>query len=96
MADIFEVTDVERRPTSNFLDHLHYFQAVTFLVMALNWPRFHFFFVCPLPIDFFNIIFSTIFNVLLILFRIQAYYYLHLVVIFLKSLNMFTEILYVF
>ena len=24
-ADIFEVTDVERRPRSNFLDHFHYF-----------------------------------------------------------------------
>ena len=29
-ADIFEVTDVERRPRSNFLDHFHYSQAVTF------------------------------------------------------------------
>ena len=29
-ADIFEVTNVERRPRSNFLDHFHYSQAVTF------------------------------------------------------------------
>ena len=29
-ADIFEVTDVERRPRSNFLDHFHYSQAVSF------------------------------------------------------------------
>ena len=94
-ADIFEVTDVERRPRSNFLDHLHYFQAVTFWVMALNRPFFYFF-ACPLPFDFFNNIFSTIFNVLLILFIIQAYCYLHLVVIFLKNSNMFTEILYLF
>ena len=35
-VDIFEVTDVERRPRSNFLDHFHYSQAVTFWVMALN------------------------------------------------------------
>ena len=44
-ADIFEVTDVERRPRSNFLDHFHYSQAVTFWVMALNRP-FIVFFLC--------------------------------------------------
>ena len=91
----FEVTNVERRPRYIFLDHFHYSQAVTFWVMALNRPFFRFF-LCPLPFDFFNIILSTIFNVLLILFRIQAYCYLHLMVIFLKKSNMFTEILYLF
>ena len=29
-ADTFEVTDVERRPRSNFLDHFHHSQTVTF------------------------------------------------------------------
>ena len=29
-ADTFEVTDIERRPRSNFLDHFYYYQAVTF------------------------------------------------------------------
>ena len=42
-ADTFEFTDVERGPRSNFLDHFHYFQAVTFWVIALNRQFFRFF-----------------------------------------------------
>ena len=58
-ADIFEVTDVERRPRSNFLDHFHYSQAVTFWVIALNRPIFVFF-LCPLLLDFSYIILTLI------------------------------------